>query len=817
MIKYLRIVFFLITSSFIALGQSVDLENLGKRKLLKIGGGVAANAMFSKSNQEKGGESITWSTTGNLNINVLGFNVPLTFSYSNRGSKLGYELPFNINYLSLHPTYKWITAHIGKASMNFSPNTFNGHEFTGVGIELSPPGSIKFSAMYGRLLKAVEDNGNRETIPSFKRMGYGAKVNYEKDRFNATLIGFYAKDDANSIGAVSEDKGITPKENLVIGIGLGVDITDNLNLEIDYSSTAITNDIRSPRESKSGGSIAGLFLPNRGTTDFFGAIKTLLNYQIKKVNFGISYERIDPGYETLGAHYFNKDFENIVFNASSPFLQDELDISLEIGTQRDNLDGTKQATSKKLVGSINANYRPNERLSISSSYSNFQSFTNSKLDQFETINDNNTLDNDVDSLRFRQINQTGTLNLGYILKDTEKSSHNLMFDYSINIAANEENGIIRIGNLSTFHNFSAGYDVEYLKNAFNISALMNYTINTIGRENSTTWGPSLSIGKQFFKDKLNTSFGATYNQNKNEESTSNSVNLKLNSSYVLKKRHNFNLGVVQSFRYGGKSEELNELTATFGYSYSFDLHIKKKKSKKTKKKKIEKRLISISFNGKKLNGTSEDINEQILETVFKIMPHINKDLQRKLYDQFNFVNQSVFDAYNLPRKKYRKKKKTFKKAVSKLSKTFAKTNKLYEDYKKILWESVINIKNKENKLLYKGRINTDNENALDFRTLKKMIPEEWLNNGSRNNDFVELKKRLEDKEDSKKLEYSTAYMLRELDRIEDESKFLESVAYKELKEVLMDVYSKNRKKDINFIKEIIIHRIIYYYYYKLKD
>ncbi|HEU5293073.1 MAG TPA: hypothetical protein VFU05_20650 [Cyclobacteriaceae bacterium] len=56
--------------------------------------------------------------------------------------------------------------------MTFSPYTLSGHLFKGVGVDLAPGEKFKFSAMYGRLLKAVEPDSLNEnaSIPSFKRM-----------------------------------------------------------------------------------------------------------------------------------------------------------------------------------------------------------------------------------------------------------------------------------------------------------------------------------------------------------------------------------------------------------------------------------------------------------------------------------------------------------------------------------------------------------------------------------------------------------------------------------------------------------------------
>lgn len=155
--KTLRVLLFLITTT--SFSQNVDLDNLGgfigKGKPLKISGGFSANSVFYNSSQDSGREAFTYFLQGNINISYMALSVPISYSYSNQGSQLDYEVPFKFNRLSLHPKYKWVQAHIGDVAMSFSPYTLSGHQFTGGGIELTPKGDFKIAAMAGRLLKAL--------------------------------------------------------------------------------------------------------------------------------------------------------------------------------------------------------------------------------------------------------------------------------------------------------------------------------------------------------------------------------------------------------------------------------------------------------------------------------------------------------------------------------------------------------------------------------------------------------------------------------------------------------------------------------------
>lgn len=192
------LMFLMITNSH---AQQVNLENLNKNifeKPVKLGGGVSASTIFYNGNDAQKRQPFTYFLNGNINVNLFNqINLPFSFSLTNLGSDYGY--PTLPNRLSVHPIYKWVTGHIGDVAMSFSPYTLNGHMFRGVGVDLTPKGPFKFSAMYGRLQKAVEYDTANTIIPaSYQRMGYGAKMRYDKEDHYLGMSVLSAKDDPNS-------------------------------------------------------------------------------------------------------------------------------------------------------------------------------------------------------------------------------------------------------------------------------------------------------------------------------------------------------------------------------------------------------------------------------------------------------------------------------------------------------------------------------------------------------------------------------------------------------------------------------------------
>lgn len=571
----------LISANTFYIAQEVDLENLGtrtkeelKKNPFKISGGISANSVFYSSNVYSGREPFTYFLNGNLNLGLYKWSMPISYSFTNQGSQLGYQVPFKFNRISISPKYKWVKAYIGDANMTFSPYTFNGLLFTGAGLELTPKIPLKVALMTGRLNKAVEDDGNPNTIPAYKRMGYGAHLKWEKEKYKLGLIGFYAKDDVGSLKTAPNAKGILPQESLVLSMTGSFKLDKNLEAFGEYANTSVINDLRATPNDAIKKGIASKFLSPNSSMENYSAYNGGVNLKLKKGMVGVRYEKIDPGYRTLGAYYFNNDLENITLNSSFTMLKDRLVLSVNIGRQRDNLDNKKAKQTSRWVGAVNANLKASNKLMITASYSNFTMFTSKQLNQFNTVNNNPLLiQQPKDSIDYKQISQNTNINVNYILSSTKEKVQNINFNYSLNDMVNRENGIVRRGGLSRFHNANVNYNLGFPERKMNIATSFNFTHTYAASQTSTIWGPGVTFTKSFLKEeKLKTSFGASYNHSGSTTANINVMNFRLGANYMPWKQHNFNLNFIQMFRNTDQAIEnsnLNEMTCTVGYNYSF--------------------------------------------------------------------------------------------------------------------------------------------------------------------------------------------------------------------------------------------------------
>ncbi len=632
--------------------QNLDIEGITKSTELKVNGNVNANTIYYNSNARNARIPFTYFLQGNINVSWLTFSVPFSYSFSNQGENFDYQLPFKFNRLSLHPRYKWIQAHIGDVTMSFSPYTLSGHQFTGGGIELTPNSPLKFSAMYGRLLKATEDDGNEQTLPAYKRIGYGAKLSWEKPNYKLGLIGFYAKDNLNSIGLIAEERNIKPKENLVISVNGETTIAKKYTIRAEYASTAITQDIRADKSTISTKNLAGLLFNNKTSTEFHNALRAGLDVNIAQMKVGVGYERVDPNYETLGAYYFNSDFENITLNLTRSFLNNKVNLSFNIGYQRDNLNNQKTQSLGRTVGSVNATYQMTDAITFTGMYSNFTSFTNQNLNQFDDINDNDLTDEEQEALNYRQLSQNANVSLNWALSKKKNLTQTMNLNYSLASSANEENGVIRVGQANNFHNGNAVYTIGFPQNALTVSSSLNYNYSDIGTDDSNALGASLNINKLFFKNKLNTTLGASYNTSENKNLQTNVLNFRTSVGTVIAKKHNLSLNAIQLFRGATNLETLNELTVTFNYSYAFD--ITKPKLSFTKRKRTKKeREFKFSYRKHTFKGEHDKITTEINSLIdlpdFKTVKSL-----KKVMNDLNLLSDNLKKRENRGNSKYKK-------------------------------------------------------------------------------------------------------------------------------------------------------------------
>lgn len=556
-----------------------NLEKLGKKDMIRVSGGLNySSVIYHADGIPNRRQPFTWFLNGNITVNVMDVSLPFTFNYSN--NQVAYTQPFNIQ--SFNPTYKWIKGYAGITSMNFSQYTLAGHVFAGAGVELTPK-NFKISAMYGRLKKSVEYNAdvNSDVNMSYKRMGWGALLGYENNGYGIKLIYFGAKDDPSSLAFVPLNTNITPMENSVVSLMGNALLLKKIKLEAEYALSGLTRNVTSPSDLNSSPSnkLPLLFNPN-ATSQFFSAIRSSVGYNFKTFGINFNYERIDPDYKTLGAYYFNNDLENFTIAPSLGLLKGKLNLALNTGLQRNNIDASKLNTTKRWVGSINVNYLPTKKWNISASYSNFSTFTKQRPQEDPFFK------NTLDTLNFYQLSQNAFLSMGYNFA-TARTKQNTLFSANYLISGQNQGAINDPGLFGNTSNIEApsivingnlSHSISFVKTKTSITLSVNANKSELLGVNSFYYGPNINLSQAMLNNSVRITIGSSYNQLLLDSKKTNEVfNHRLSFSYTPKFKNqkigrvsfSSSLIYLQKTRTTTNANAFNEFTGNVGANYSF--------------------------------------------------------------------------------------------------------------------------------------------------------------------------------------------------------------------------------------------------------
>ncbi|HAA22461.1 MAG TPA: hypothetical protein DCR93_26080 [Cytophagales bacterium] len=583
--SYLRLAQPLILLGFwvfsLTLAQAQDLSNLDEGPNFKVSGGLNVNQVFYATTSDvQRRDPYNYFLGGNISVSAFGLSVPLSFSYSNQN--FSFSQPFN--QYGLQPTYKWIRGYIGYNSLNFSKYTLAGHIFNGVGVEVNPDLPFSATVMYGRLRQAVPLNSEEANAqPSYRRMGWGVKLAYTPngDKYELSLFG--AADDTTSLFIDPRDSlvppDLKPQQNVALGINIAKRIGDRFNLTLEYGNSSLTRDLRSPKvESRTLQQVYqpvrylnGLS-PRKTSTAYYQAIKGGFSANLTVLTLGVGYERIDPGYATLGAYFFNADLENLTANVSTSLFDNRVNIAINGGGQRNNLDNEQASSTSRFVGSASVSGQVSERLKLNLNYSNFQTFARvQSRDQFAFVNSLSEFDSvNVDTLTFVQVNQSGSLSASYVLSTNKDHPMALVMNASYSGSSERDN---EEAPSATFYNLSTAYSYKNQANGLGITAAANATVTVQDTLRTTQFGPTVSANKSFFEKtlKLNASISANRSLSNAAGASGWLNNFRISGNYQLRERHQFRLNttVLNRPKPGEASGRQTEFTANLGYSFSF--------------------------------------------------------------------------------------------------------------------------------------------------------------------------------------------------------------------------------------------------------
>lgn len=541
----------LLMGSLMTSAQDINIGNLKNAKKFDWSGSIAANTNFYHSNgPEQHSNPFNWNLSGNVNFRIMEiFDLPFSFTVGKFQSS--YTRPYM--QFGISPTYKWAKLHLGNRSLTFNPYTLSGQTFMGVGVELNPK-KFRFAAMYGRLKPAVEID--LVSTPSFKRTGYGAKIGYGDESNFIDIMYFHAKDDSSSIQSWKDPElqklqgdanPLIPAANNVVGVSAKTTLFKTLMIVVDggisfYDPNLADVDVD----------------PKINQVDLSKKVnwagKTSISYAVKDHNLRFDYERILPGYITMGSAFFNTDMRNLTFSPSGSFAKGKVNYSLSTGIQRNNLDKKKTETTQRFILNGTLSINPAPVFGIDMNYNNFA------IDQ-----EAGTVPLK-DSIRLRQVNQTFVVTPHFTIIVDTSAVHSFTLTGNIN-DVNDRNIVTKeYGNMKAMM-LSFNHTSSFTKRGNSINSGLNYNNIKAASGINTQIGATIGYSQAFFQNKLSTTANINWNKSLIDHVSDGSIlNGTLTMSLAVGKRQsfsfNYNMVRTASKQFGNYMET----TGAIGYN-----------------------------------------------------------------------------------------------------------------------------------------------------------------------------------------------------------------------------------------------------------
>lgn len=504
--------------------EAQDLDQLSTKKGLTVSGSFNFNNTFySGSDSLIKRDPYMMVLNGNLNLNLWGFEMPFSFSYTN--SSKSYTQPFN--KFKFAPKYKWMKLYFGSTSMNFSQYTLAGHDFRGVGMELTP-GNWYIGAMYGRLVKEVEYDPIESNLDyvAYRRMGYGFKVGATFESTEANVTFFSAKDYENSLDyEVPAEANLHPQRNTAISGYIRQSFLKYFFVQAEYAFSIYNSELRSQAgDTAMTSNLVDKLFNRKGNDRYVDAVNASVGYQGPVFGLSVGYERVAPDYQTLGGYYFTNDIETYTLSPNVRFLKGMFTLSGKVGFEYNNLNSLKSDDTRRVVTSATAAFSSGKAWNASFTYSNFSTYTKFRKTAYPYYSEA------LDSLNFYQVTHTFNGSVGYTFGN-EKLSHAItcMGSYQTGNTENEDVSL----NVSDVVSSSLAYSQSFTPIAFSWSSFFSANYADASGMTSLYWGPGINCSKGFMKNKLNSLISCAYNVSESNGVNSSSL---LNSSLSLQYR-----------------------------------------------------------------------------------------------------------------------------------------------------------------------------------------------------------------------------------------------------------------------------------------
>jgi hypothetical protein len=273
-----------------------------------------------------------------------------------------------MNRLSANVGYRFLGVTVGDLSPVLSGFSVNGATVRGGSAEVTY-GPYVASFLYGRVRRSVDLTGSAVFgRPSFSEWLYSARIGAgQSDGSHVHLIGVVVRDDESSL---ADSINASPVENVSITPDLGLKLFDSrLHLRATYTLAAFSGNTRANAAESGVSSMMGFFTPRVGSRiDYATDISARL--RLKEFKLRASYERVQPGFTSLGLSQTRSDQAVIRIEPSLSLAERRANLQLRFRSSRNNLAGNRASTLMRRQLSLYGHFRLSPRVNLAAAYSN---------------------------------------------------------------------------------------------------------------------------------------------------------------------------------------------------------------------------------------------------------------------------------------------------------------------------------------------------------------------------------------------------------------------------------------------------------------
>ncbi|OJW70682.1 MAG: hypothetical protein BGO59_31845 [Spirosoma sp. 48-14] len=549
----------MVLSGTLTLAQ--DIGQLSAKNPVVASGSIGLRSYYSNGSQSPlyRANPFGYALAGQVTLTFFnGISLPFSVAYSNR--QASYSQPFN--QFGLSPTYKGFTLHAGYRNLRFSDYTLNGLTMLGGGLEVQK-GWLRAGFFYGRMNRVTFSAEGTPT--TFLRTGYAARIGIGTAQNYADLILMQGHDHEQSLPAYAQ-YGLNPARNTAIGFILNRSLGKHLLLIIDAALSVYTGNINAAKiDSTQLQSLPAVVYksvaPNISSRGLL-AVSATLAYSGTGWGIRTGYQRIDPGFTTMGMYNVNNDLEVFSVAPHLNLLQNKVSINANLRLQRDNLLGDKLRQTQRFLPTATLTYSPTARFGVSAN------LTYSTFNQTPGIKQTLLTPGQAAAQLMNQANYSIMIMPRYSIIGDDRT-HTLMLSAGTNqLVDNSGDADLKANTeysgLNGLLNYSFSLDRQFLS----VDAGVNYFTLTNLNGTTNNLGFNLGATKGFLANKLQTSLNAGYNLGQDL----NAINLTASGRMQPNRHHRFGLTVLQnqSAQTGGSvSRNFSEFRGTIDYTYLF--------------------------------------------------------------------------------------------------------------------------------------------------------------------------------------------------------------------------------------------------------